>query len=330
MVTDGDFRSMLEFLDKSLHSVALILLLLELILYFYHSVNWHLSFFLSLFLHLILLDNMYPSIHNYHHHHHPYHFISSYPNHHHHHPRSHFPINLPSIQSLLQEIDGQAYNPNPLTPIDLTLPPLKSSFDPNPNLNYFYFQDKIDYYHQPNHHQISNPHRVNHDSYQTHSNLNQVSKNLHSNQTNCKLSSKAILNRPKRKQVKRACQNCQKACKGCADSRPCPRCVLHGLTNTCRDAPRKSERLKSPISSSASSSSTTSLHSPASSSSSDLSDSSLSNQIKNNYQRPNLHSNIIIGGDRCQHISIKCSNVFTNQTTQNLHNIQTHQNHPDF
>ncbi|EFP77351.1 uncharacterized protein PGTG_03307 [Puccinia graminis f. sp. tritici CRL 75-36-700-3] len=51
----------------------------------------------------------------------------------------------------------------------------------------------------------------------------------------------------KRKQVKRACQNCQKhihlnACKGCADTRPCPRCIIHGITESCVDAPRKSER----------------------------------------------------------------------------------------
>lgn len=47
---------------------------------------------------------------------------------------------------------------------------------------------------------------------------------------------------PKRKQVKRACLNCQKACKGCADTRPCPRCVVHGLADSCVDAPRKSDR----------------------------------------------------------------------------------------
>ncbi|OAV94116.1 hypothetical protein PTTG_27095 [Puccinia triticina 1-1 BBBD Race 1] len=46
----------------------------------------------------------------------------------------------------------------------------------------------------------------------------------------------------KRKQVKRACQNCQKACKGCADTRPCPRCIIHGITESCVDAPRKSDR----------------------------------------------------------------------------------------
>ncbi|EGG01368.1 uncharacterized protein MELLADRAFT_92538 [Melampsora larici-populina 98AG31] len=287
---------------------------------------------------------MYPSIHNYHHHHHPYHLISSYPHphhHHHHHSRSQFPINLPSIQSLLQEVDGQSLNSNPLSSIDLTLPPLKS-FEPNPNLNYLYFpqsdsnQNKIN---QPlqitnqHHHQILNQHFIEHDSYhQSRSNLNRLSNQLHPNQSNYKLSSKSILNRPKRKQVKRACQNCQKACKGCADSRPCPRCVIHGLTNTCRDAPRKSELSKSPTSSSSTSasgsgsasSSSTSLHSSASSSSSDLSDSSLSHQNKRLYQRPDHHS---MENDHYQHISIKCSNVFTNQTTQNIQNIQIHQNH---
>ncbi|CAH7687387.1 expressed protein [Phakopsora pachyrhizi] len=50
-----------------------------------------------------------------------------------------------------------------------------------------------------------------------------------------------IIQHQKRKQVKRACMNCQKACKGCSDNRPCPRCILHGLSDTCFDAPRKSE-----------------------------------------------------------------------------------------
>ena len=43
----------------------------------------------------------------------------------------------------------------------------------------------------------------------------------------------------KRVQVKRACANCQKACKKCAEERPCPRCVRYGSEATCIDSERK-------------------------------------------------------------------------------------------
>ncbi|KAN0060332.1 hypothetical protein ACQY0O_007661 [Thecaphora frezii] len=48
--------------------------------------------------------------------------------------------------------------------------------------------------------------------------------------------------RPKRKQVKNACVNCQKACKKCDEGRPCSRCVKYGLTDTCQDSARKERR----------------------------------------------------------------------------------------
>ncbi|KAI9323761.1 hypothetical protein BX666DRAFT_108842 [Dichotomocladium elegans] len=46
----------------------------------------------------------------------------------------------------------------------------------------------------------------------------------------------------KRKQVKNACVNCQKACKKCDDGRACQRCIKLGLTATCVDSPRKERR----------------------------------------------------------------------------------------
>ncbi|KAJ3187477.1 hypothetical protein HDU85_006766 [Gaertneriomyces sp. JEL0708] len=46
----------------------------------------------------------------------------------------------------------------------------------------------------------------------------------------------------KRKQVKNACVNCQKACKKCETIRPCPRCVRYGLEATCTDSVRKERR----------------------------------------------------------------------------------------
>ena len=48
--------------------------------------------------------------------------------------------------------------------------------------------------------------------------------------------------RPKRKQVKNACINCQKACKKCDQGRPCQRCIKYGLTETCKDSLRKNRR----------------------------------------------------------------------------------------
>ncbi|OCH95258.1 hypothetical protein OBBRIDRAFT_721069 [Obba rivulosa] len=49
--------------------------------------------------------------------------------------------------------------------------------------------------------------------------------------------------RTKRRQVKNACTNCQKACKKCDDARPCLRCVTYGLQDECVDSQRK-ERQK--------------------------------------------------------------------------------------
>ncbi|KAI9490563.1 hypothetical protein BDB00DRAFT_875161 [Zychaea mexicana] len=47
---------------------------------------------------------------------------------------------------------------------------------------------------------------------------------------------------PKRKQVKNACTNCQKACKKCDDARPCPRCIKYGITETCVNSVRKERK----------------------------------------------------------------------------------------
>ncbi len=49
--------------------------------------------------------------------------------------------------------------------------------------------------------------------------------------------------RTKRRQVKNACTNCQKACKKCDDARPCLRCVKYGVAEECVDSQRK-ERQK--------------------------------------------------------------------------------------
>lgn len=49
--------------------------------------------------------------------------------------------------------------------------------------------------------------------------------------------------RTKRRQVKNACTNCQKACKKCDDARPCLRCVKYGIAEECVDSQRK-ERQK--------------------------------------------------------------------------------------
>ncbi|KAJ3168902.1 hypothetical protein HDU88_001229 [Geranomyces variabilis] len=46
----------------------------------------------------------------------------------------------------------------------------------------------------------------------------------------------------KRKQVKNACVNCQKACKKCETVRPCPRCVRYGIETTCHDSVRKERK----------------------------------------------------------------------------------------
>ncbi|KAI8930085.1 hypothetical protein BC831DRAFT_441272 [Entophlyctis helioformis] len=52
-------------------------------------------------------------------------------------------------------------------------------------------------------------------------------------------------NRSKRSQVKRACVNCQRACKKCDDGRPCGRCTRLGLELSCADSARK-ERARLP------------------------------------------------------------------------------------
>lgn len=44
---------------------------------------------------------------------------------------------------------------------------------------------------------------------------------------------------PKRRQVKNACTNCQRACKKCDSARPCLRCVRYGTAETCMDSERK-------------------------------------------------------------------------------------------
>ncbi|KII88870.1 hypothetical protein PLICRDRAFT_175128 [Plicaturopsis crispa FD-325 SS-3] len=46
----------------------------------------------------------------------------------------------------------------------------------------------------------------------------------------------------KRRQVKNACTNCQKACKKCDDARPCLRCVKYGFREDCHDSHRKERK----------------------------------------------------------------------------------------
>ncbi|KAH0830427.1 hypothetical protein J3R83DRAFT_1822 [Lanmaoa asiatica] len=48
--------------------------------------------------------------------------------------------------------------------------------------------------------------------------------------------------RAKRRQVKNACTNCQKACKKCDDARPCLRCVKYGIAEECVDSQRKERK----------------------------------------------------------------------------------------
>jgi hypothetical protein len=48
----------------------------------------------------------------------------------------------------------------------------------------------------------------------------------------------------KRKQVKNACVNCQKACKKCDDQRPCSRCVKYGIEDGCINSQRKERKRK--------------------------------------------------------------------------------------
>ena len=49
----------------------------------------------------------------------------------------------------------------------------------------------------------------------------------------------------KRKQVKNACVNCQRACKKCDDQRPCSRCVKYGIEDGCTNSQRKERKRKS-------------------------------------------------------------------------------------
>lgn len=46
----------------------------------------------------------------------------------------------------------------------------------------------------------------------------------------------------KRRQVKNACTNCQKACKKCDEVRPCTRCVKYGIDKDCVDSQRKERK----------------------------------------------------------------------------------------
>jgi hypothetical protein len=48
--------------------------------------------------------------------------------------------------------------------------------------------------------------------------------------------------RAKRRQVKNACTNCQRACKKCDDARPCLRCVKYGIGDECVDSQRKERK----------------------------------------------------------------------------------------
>jgi hypothetical protein len=48
--------------------------------------------------------------------------------------------------------------------------------------------------------------------------------------------------RSKRRQVKKACSNCQKACKKCDDGRPCKRCITYGTADECIDTQRKERK----------------------------------------------------------------------------------------
>ncbi|KAI9601640.1 hypothetical protein H4Q26_001472 [Puccinia striiformis f. sp. tritici PST-130] len=146
----------------------------------------------------------------------------------------HPPLNLPSIHLLFQIADSPAASPQPSS---LTLPPLRMS-------------------------QAYHDHRPFYSTSPTGSSSSTSSTRASSTSTASSSPQSQEYSRPtKRKQVKRACQNCQKvhdfilrstsfsmgaplhqACKGCADTRPCPRCIVHGITESCVDAPRKSDR----------------------------------------------------------------------------------------
>ncbi|KAG2206256.1 hypothetical protein INT47_007269 [Mucor saturninus] len=76
-------------------------------------------------------------------------------------------------------------------------------------------------------------------SWMTYDDNTEVSDNLKATVNALK---KTSIEKSKRKQVKNACVNCQKACKKCDDGRPCKRCVKLGLTSTCRDSDRKERK----------------------------------------------------------------------------------------
>ncbi|KAJ6599669.1 hypothetical protein B0H10DRAFT_1887882 [Mycena sp. CBHHK59/15] len=48
--------------------------------------------------------------------------------------------------------------------------------------------------------------------------------------------------RSKRRQVKNACTNCQKACKKCDEARPCLRCIKYKVPEQCMDSQRKERK----------------------------------------------------------------------------------------
>jgi len=125
------------------------------------------------------------------------------------------PLNLPSIHLLLQLADSPAPPPPPSS---LVLPPLRLSNNAgHEHLRPFYSPS-------PSSASSCSSTRTSSSSPQSHEFPREYPRPA------------------KRKQVKRACRNCQKACKGCADTRPCPRCIVHGIADSCVDAPRKSDR----------------------------------------------------------------------------------------
>lgn len=56
------------------------------------------------------------------------------------------------------------------------------------------------------------------------------------------MSNNGVPVKPKRKKTARACQNCHKAHMTCDEGRPCKRCVIRNLQESCIDAPRKRKK----------------------------------------------------------------------------------------
>ncbi|KAF8208493.1 hypothetical protein K438DRAFT_275362 [Mycena galopus ATCC 62051] len=52
--------------------------------------------------------------------------------------------------------------------------------------------------------------------------------------------------RPKRRQVKIACEKCKKSCKTCDSARPCLRCIKYGWPEECVDSKRKERGKRGP------------------------------------------------------------------------------------